>query len=234
MPRKISRETRRTSSEQLSRRNKRKNVFNPKTVEYDDSSFSASAKKFKAQEELYKKLLERCVGGFTQNNNESYNQLIWKITPKIIPAGSKIVEIAANIAAGVFNEGKTSLLYYMSSMGLSLGPNAHSFVSKEDAERISISDARAQGSTRERRMARRQQQLNILEANDEAEGSSYGAGIDDTIVGGQNFSETAKPIGLKFSHDLLRYIFQIIWTRDILATAKHFFLEVSPQIIYRS
>ncbi|KAI4476878.1 hypothetical protein M0804_013205 [Polistes exclamans] len=53
MPRKISRETRRTSSEQLSRRNKRKNVFNPKTVEYDDSSFSASARKFKAQEEIY-------------------------------------------------------------------------------------------------------------------------------------------------------------------------------------
>lgn len=127
------------------------------------------------------KLLERCVGGFTQNNNESYNQLVWKITPKIIPAGSKIVEIAANIAAGVFNEGKTSLLYYMSAMGLSLGPNAHSYVSKEDAERISISDARAQGSTREGRMARRQQQLNVLEANDEAEGSSYGAGIDDTM-----------------------------------------------------
>ncbi|KAI4476046.1 hypothetical protein M0804_013915 [Polistes exclamans] len=61
------------------------------------------------------------------------------------------------------------------------GPNAHSFMSKEDAERISISDARAQGSTREGRMARRQQQLNILEANDEAEGSSYGAGIDDTM-----------------------------------------------------
>lgn len=52
MPRKISRETRRTSNEILSRRKKRKNVFNPKTVEYDESSFSASAKKFKAQEEI--------------------------------------------------------------------------------------------------------------------------------------------------------------------------------------
>ncbi|CAH1107355.1 unnamed protein product [Psylliodes chrysocephalus] len=27
-------------------------------------------------------LLERCVEGFTQNNNESLNQLIWKISPK--------------------------------------------------------------------------------------------------------------------------------------------------------
>ena len=59
-----------------------------------------------------KKLLERCVGSFTHNNNESYNQLSWKITPKIVPCGSKIVEIAANIAAGVFNGGTSSLLYY--------------------------------------------------------------------------------------------------------------------------
>lgn len=54
-----------------------------------------------------KKLLERCVGGFRQNNNESCNQLIWKITPKILPCGSKIVGIAAYIAAGIFNEGTT-------------------------------------------------------------------------------------------------------------------------------
>ena len=31
------------------------------------------------------------VGGFTQNNNDSYNQLIWKITPKIVSCGPKIV-----------------------------------------------------------------------------------------------------------------------------------------------
>ncbi|XP_057341923.1 uncharacterized protein LOC130678611 isoform X1 [Microplitis mediator] len=27
-------------------------------------------------------LLSRCVGGFNQNNNESFNQLVWKICPK--------------------------------------------------------------------------------------------------------------------------------------------------------
>ena len=32
-------------------------------------------------------LLERCVGGFTQNNNESLNQLIWKISLKIMSGG---------------------------------------------------------------------------------------------------------------------------------------------------
>lgn len=55
-------------------------------------------------------LLERCVGGFTQNNNESYNQLIWKISPKIIPSDLITVELAAYIVACVFNEGLGALL----------------------------------------------------------------------------------------------------------------------------
>ena len=98
------------------------------------------------------KSLERCVGGFTQNNNERYNRLIWKITPKIVPCDSKIVKMAAYIAAGVFNESIASLSYYMSAMGLSLGPNAHFYAQKEDAQRVTISDRRAQESTREGRM----------------------------------------------------------------------------------
>ncbi|CAH0551117.1 unnamed protein product [Brassicogethes aeneus] len=48
-------------------------------------------------------LLQRCLGGFTQNNNESLNQLIWKISPKSVSGTSTIVEIAANVAACIFN-----------------------------------------------------------------------------------------------------------------------------------
>ena len=77
-------------------------------------------------EELSKEeLFERCVGGFTQNNNESLNQLIWKITPKILPACSKIVDIAACVAAGTFNEGVSALLLFMHGMDLKLGRNSH-------------------------------------------------------------------------------------------------------------
>lgn len=116
-------------------------------------------------------LLERCVGGFTQNNNESYNQLIWKITSKIVPVGSKIVELAAYIAAGIFNEGTTSLLYYVNAICISLGFNAHSYAEKEDTQHVMTSDQRAHESTRQGRMIRRQQQLELLEA---AEGILYG------------------------------------------------------------
>lgn len=66
-------------------------------------------------------LLARCVGGFTQNNNESLNQLIWKIAPKILPAGSKIVDIAALVAACTLNGGTSALLLFMHGMDLKLG-----------------------------------------------------------------------------------------------------------------
>lgn len=47
-------------------------------------------------------LLQRCLGGFTQNNNESLNQLIWKISPKSVSGTTIVVEIAANVAACTF------------------------------------------------------------------------------------------------------------------------------------
>lgn len=85
-------------------------------------------------------LLEECIGGF----KESYNQLTWEMAPKIISCGSKSIEII-----GMFNEGKTSLLYYINYLGLSLGPNDLPYVRKEDTECISISEASVQGSTHE-------------------------------------------------------------------------------------
>ena len=61
-------------------------------------------------------LLERCVGGFTQNNNKSLNQLIWKISPKIMSSRAITVELAAYIAAALFNEDSHSLLFFFKSI----------------------------------------------------------------------------------------------------------------------
>ncbi|GFY14037.1 uncharacterized protein TNCV_1296981 [Trichonephila clavipes] len=78
--------------------------------------------------------------------------------------------MAVYIAAGKFNGGTKSLLYFMSALELSLDTAAHAYVDKEDVECVMISDARALGSTREGRMARRQHQLNLLEVTETAEG----------------------------------------------------------------
>ncbi|GFY66577.1 uncharacterized protein TNIN_498611 [Trichonephila inaurata madagascariensis] len=58
---------------------------------------------------------------------------------------------------------------------------AHAYVNKEDAERVMISGATVHGSTREGRMARRQQQVDLLDATDTAEGPSYSPVIGDNM-----------------------------------------------------
>lgn len=50
-------------------------------------------------------LLERCLGGETQNNNESLNSMIWNFAPKHLHSGAKIVELAMFLAVIIFNEG---------------------------------------------------------------------------------------------------------------------------------
>ena len=50
-------------------------------------------------------LLERCLGGFTQNNNESFNSTVWKLAPKHLHSGPQIINIASCLATIIFNEG---------------------------------------------------------------------------------------------------------------------------------
>lgn len=126
-------------------------------------------------------LLERCIGGFNQNNNESFNQLIWKICPKIMTSGALPVHLASYISAGLFNEGTHSLLYFLHAIGVSCGRNAHAYAAKCDEARISQAEMRAAACTREGRMLRRQQQIDIFEAASSAEQLLYGPGIDDSI-----------------------------------------------------
>ena len=106
-------------------------------------------------------LLERCVGGFTQNINESYNQLIWKISPKVLPGGS--------------------LLQMMMALGIRCRPNSHNFAEKADGIRVTLADKRVRNATREGRDSRRQSIIDYLEAAEDASGLLYGPGIDDSV-----------------------------------------------------
>ncbi|GBP42602.1 hypothetical protein EVAR_87153_1 [Eumeta japonica] len=59
---------------------------------------------------------------------------------------SKVVEIAAYIAAGMFNEDTKTLLYFMSPLGVSLGTAVYAYVKKESAQRVTMSEARDMGT----------------------------------------------------------------------------------------
>nr|XP_036678349.1 uncharacterized protein LOC118879563 isoform X2 [Drosophila suzukii]XP_036678357.1 uncharacterized protein LOC118879567 isoform X2 [Drosophila suzukii] len=126
-------------------------------------------------------LLQRCLGGFTQNNNESLNQLIWRISPKVLASSPTIIEIAANAAACTFNEGYIALLAFLEEMKINVGPSAHEYVKTFDESRILKAEEKAALQTKEARILRRMEQKDALDLADAAGTLLYGAGIDDSI-----------------------------------------------------
>ena len=77
-------------------------------------------------------LLERCLGGHTQNANESFNATVWRLSPKHLHLGLKVVENSAYIAAGIFNKGFSSVLRIMNLLNLTVGTYAKVFAHKTD------------------------------------------------------------------------------------------------------
>ena len=100
-------------------------------------------------------LLQRFIGGFTQNNNESLNALICSFSPKRVFSGAKTVKIASYLAESIFNEGYESLLKMMHIMNIIIGSNSIALCTEVDDTRISIADARSFEASKEGRVDRR-------------------------------------------------------------------------------
>ena len=100
-------------------------------------------------------LLERCMGGFTQNSNESFNQSIWKLVPKHSFSGLAVLEIGVYIAVTSFNDGRAGILEVMKRFNIQPGSSGVNWAKNADQERVLRSDKRAAESTLEARQAKR-------------------------------------------------------------------------------
>jgi hypothetical protein len=125
------------------------------------------------------KLLEKCLGGFTQNTNESLNAKIWKIAPKCTPDSRTIVEIAINIATTTFNNGAQNYLQILKLLGITIGHEAYNYCEGEDANRLKHARIRATQATKETRTAHRLQNTTKNIKIQEEEGIQYEAGMGD-------------------------------------------------------
>ena len=73
-------------------------------------------------------LLSRCLGGFTQNVNESLNSVVWSIAPKAISIGKSVVDITTNITVITYNDGFRILLDVMSTLQLKINSELYNFI----------------------------------------------------------------------------------------------------------
>ena len=81
-------------------------------------------------------LLDRCLEGANQNQNESLNSVVWGLCPKDSFAGLNSVETACAIAVARFNDGAHTTANIMRRCDLNPGQYVSEAANKEDSKRI--------------------------------------------------------------------------------------------------
>ena len=96
-------------------------------------------------------LLENCVHGKTQNNNEAINAIIWKKIPKDVFVGRKTLEIGISSAITNFNDGTSGFLEVLKNLNLLESYFTKLYARKHDIVRIKESDRKSTAETKSER-----------------------------------------------------------------------------------
>ncbi|KAJ8043255.1 hypothetical protein HOLleu_10266 [Holothuria leucospilota] len=123
-------------------------------------------------------LLERCLGGFTQNQNESFNALIWKRCPKHTYNGPHRVQTAMNLAVIQWNSGsETGRRLIFDKLGLSYGMYTREASLKKDNRRVLQSLHRETEQQKRKRVAIAQRNAQLETQKRQEEGKTYGRAL---------------------------------------------------------
>ena len=122
-------------------------------------------------------LLGRCLGGKTQNANESLHSTIWKRCPKIKFVSRRKIEIGAAEAIGNFNQGCwETLKRNMLAAGLSPESRTAKKAQLIDKKRVKKSVYKQDAKQKHRRQVIKLATIRQEESSKAAEGNMYGSG----------------------------------------------------------
>ncbi len=120
-------------------------------------------------------LLKRCLHGGTQNQNESFNNLVWLYCPKSGHAEGRVIETAVGLAVCHFNNGMSAEERIMQRLGLSPGLFLRHMCSELDKERVWHSNYKSSEKEKKRRKKRRAKKKGFEDKKTE-EGVTYDPG----------------------------------------------------------
>ena len=86
-------------------------------------------------------LLNRCLGGFTQNANGSFNSTIWALALKSMSSEKITLQTAAHIVTCIFNDGMNSILRIMEALEFPVGTGSYKFARKRDEQHVKLASA---------------------------------------------------------------------------------------------
>jgi len=104
---------------------------------------------------------------------------VWRLAPKHLHCGSKIIEIAAYLAGGMFNDGYSFILRVMNDLQLPIGRECQIFADEYDAHRVKRQNRRSLNSSKEAKTAQKEKKTAEMDGFFEMEGLLYGPGIAD-------------------------------------------------------
>ena len=117
-----------------------------------------------------RELLEKCLLGATQNQNESFNSTIWNRCPKTEFASPGTVNIAVKRATITFNDGMVGLQPLLQSIGGYVSSSTVAFLRDQDAIRLQRAQEKEEEASKRRRKAQRTQRKSAQERLTEQEG----------------------------------------------------------------
>lgn len=120
-------------------------------------------------------LLRKCLHGYTQNVNESYNNCVWERIPKTVFVNSDTLLIGACDAVLTFNDGAIARTLVLNDMGLKYGVNTREALSRIDKTRVYHAQRAAQSASKDARTKRRQAEKRKRQEEEDAD--DYGPGI---------------------------------------------------------
>ena len=121
--------------------------------------------------------MKRCLLGATQNQNESFNNLIWKYCPKTDFSGVTSVQMATYLAVLTLNKGLYSPAPLFGWLGSEVGPFCTRYLVANDAIRVRKAQAKATEKAKRRRKLVRAAKIAREEQLLDEEGVTYGSGL---------------------------------------------------------
>ena len=120
-------------------------------------------------------LLVRCLNGFTQNQNESFNALIWKRCPKHLWRGPAQIEVGLNLAVLTWHSGCSKTRRdCLQGLRLTHGKHSADASNAKDLKRVKVSSERFSECEKKKRAAPTKQKLCAEEIKKQKEGQTYG------------------------------------------------------------
>ena len=81
-------------------------------------------------------LLEKCLHGKTQNQNESVNGMVWQLIPKEVFVGRELLEMGLYDAISHFNIGTRAVLLLLEALNINPGKYTEDGCKSLDQDRI--------------------------------------------------------------------------------------------------